>query len=550
MLARLGSVVAVAFAAAILVVAPGSAQTITTYTYDALGRLVTSSTPAASTTYTYDNADNRKHLTTCVGTCNHAPTANPDGSPTPINIAYAGSAVIPVLGNDTDPDNDPLIVTSAGPATKGSVTYTSSNVTYQATAGQIGTDSFPYSISDGRSGVSSSSVTVNILPQLPTANAVTNFPVPYNASNYPITLAFTGGVQTSSNVISPGASHGVAAPSGTGIVYTPTPGTSGPDSFYYSGTNAAGTGNQAQVTLIVASAPPSPPSVSDVSPPAFGYNSGSNPITPSISGSATYVSVASQPTSGTATASGTTLYYQPNSTFNGGSDSFTYNATGPGGVSPANATVHIIVNPPAAPTVGSFTVPVGYNSGANTITLQPGGVWSSMAAGPASKGALSAISGTTINYTPNPTATGQDSFTYTATGPAGAVSNTGTVTINIAAAPNPLAAHVAAGASYYVLQTPSGDTGQTPPTGVAVTATGGSGSYSYLWQYVSGDTTIVPYDTGAQSAMWHRGGTLGNNHKYAVWQCKVTDTASAVTYTETVNIEVEESTFQAPQPGG
>ncbi len=68
-------------------------------------------------------------------------TTNED---TPITLS-AGTSV---LANDTDIDGDTLSITSAGPATSGTVTHTATNVTYSPTLNTFGDDSFSYTVCD------------------------------------------------------------------------------------------------------------------------------------------------------------------------------------------------------------------------------------------------------------------------------------------------------------------------------------------------------------------------------------------------------------------
>ena len=437
MASRLGCVLAVATAVLGFSVSGAFAQSSATYTYDALGRLLTSSNTTGSTTYTYDNAGNRTAVVSCVSSCNHAPVANPDGSPTPINVAYGGSVVIPVLANDTDADGDALTVTSATGANKGSTSLTGGNttVTYQATVGQIGADSFTYAISDGHGGTATSTVAVNILPQVPIAGAVTNFPVPYNAVNYPITLSFSGGTPTSANVIAPGASHGTAAPSGGGITYSPTPNQSAPDSFYYSGTNAGGTGNQALVTIIVGSAPLQVPQVGPQSA-IVSFNSTNNSIAPVFTGggAATSVLPGTPNHSGTATPSGLNFIYAPQTGFSG-TETFTYTASNSSGQS-NQSLVTVTVNP-APPQVGDVPgATATFNSTNNPIAavFTGGGVATSLAlVGTPDHGGTVTTNGVVgFFYTPHTGFWGTEHFTYTASN-AGGPSNQGTVTVTIPA---------------------------------------------------------------------------------------------------------------------
>lgn len=81
----------------------------------------------------------------------------------------------------------------------------------------------------------------------------------------------------------------------------------------------------------------------------------------------------------------------------------------------------------------------------------------------------------------------------------------------------------------------------TPANAAPVTAvpTAGTPGYSFLWQRVSGSTLISALSPTSASTKW----TLnGNGHVSAlysaVWRCRVTDSASNVTYTSNVGVDV------------
>ena len=92
---------------------------------------------------------------------NPAPTANNDA----VTVAEdAAPTNIAVLANDTDPDGDPLTVTSAT-AANGTVTIRpDGTINYQPAANFNGTDTISYQISDGNGGVSTATVTVTVTP--------------------------------------------------------------------------------------------------------------------------------------------------------------------------------------------------------------------------------------------------------------------------------------------------------------------------------------------------------------------------------------------------
>jgi hypothetical protein len=76
------------------------------------------------------------------------------------------SLVMNVLGNDWDPDGDPLMVSSFDPGTEagGAVDCTTSGAcTFTPRAGFTGTDRFSYVISDGRGGTDMGRVTVEVV---------------------------------------------------------------------------------------------------------------------------------------------------------------------------------------------------------------------------------------------------------------------------------------------------------------------------------------------------------------------------------------------------
>ncbi len=96
---------------------------------------------------------------------NRSPVAVEDSA-----TAQAGSAVvINVLANDTDPDNDTLVVSSVSAPSHGSavVSGNDTTVTYTPAAGYTGSDSFRYSIGDGHGGIASAVVNVTVVDTTP-----------------------------------------------------------------------------------------------------------------------------------------------------------------------------------------------------------------------------------------------------------------------------------------------------------------------------------------------------------------------------------------------
>lgn len=147
-----------------LMLAAGPAAAAVLYTYDDLGR-VTSITydDGKRVTYTYDPAGNRtQHIVDEV--VNQPPVAVNDALAIVLTSAIGLASP---LANDSDPNNDLLIVQSVTTPSLGSAVIGGggSYVTYTYTASFAlapTIDSFNYTVSDGRGGTASATVHVDI----------------------------------------------------------------------------------------------------------------------------------------------------------------------------------------------------------------------------------------------------------------------------------------------------------------------------------------------------------------------------------------------------
>src|SRR6056297_708559 len=114
-------------------------------------------------TITYEISDGAGGMATAgvamsVAAANSAPLAEDDTAETTEDTAVS----IDVLGNDSDPDGDPLTVTAAS-APNGSVTVEDDNsLTYTPNAGFTGPDTITYEISDGAGGTATASVAMSV----------------------------------------------------------------------------------------------------------------------------------------------------------------------------------------------------------------------------------------------------------------------------------------------------------------------------------------------------------------------------------------------------
>jgi subtilisin len=202
---------------------------------------------------------------------NHPPVASDDVATTPEDTPVS----ISILANDMDQDGNSLHVTGVGSAGHGEAILNPAGtaISYTPAADFSGPDTFDYTISDGAGGTDTASVaiTVTSVDDPPTAeprSASTTSPSPVTVtlrgtdkdtcelSFQVVALPSHGGVGTL--VGQPCASGSPNADTST-VVYTPTTGYSGPDSFTYRALDAAGSSAPVTVSITVAAAPPPPP---------------------------------------------------------------------------------------------------------------------------------------------------------------------------------------------------------------------------------------------------------------------------------------------------
>ncbi len=187
--------------------------------------------------------------------------------------------------------------------------------------------------------------------------------------------------------------------------------------FTVAATNSSGTGSASAASNLVTPTGPLQAPIANSVTTTVAANSSVNPITLNITGgAAASVAIASNPSHGTASASGTSITYTPVAGYSG-ADSFTYTAANASGTSAA-ATVTVIVSAPslsftpAAGTLAAGTVGTAYNQ---TIAAASGSAPYTYAV---TAGALPA--GLSLNpsngtISGSPTASGTFGFSITAT---------------------------------------------------------------------------------------------------------------------------------------
>ncbi len=194
---------------------------------------------------TADSTSRTYTLTVEAQGINHNPTANNKTFSTIKNTTLANNLMTSGGTADSDPDGDtPLTTSRTTNPTKGSVTVNSNGTfTYIPTTGQTGTDSFTYTLSDGKGGTATASVTINITSNDPIANNK-SFTTPTDTPKTANVISNGGTVDSDPNgdTISVSAntepSHGnVTIATNGDFTYTPNSAYTGTDTFDYTVTD-------------------------------------------------------------------------------------------------------------------------------------------------------------------------------------------------------------------------------------------------------------------------------------------------------------------------
>jgi YD repeat-containing protein len=354
---------------AVIAMAFGTAEAQTasteTYSYDSLGRLKSVVyQDGTRVDYQYDKLGNRTQLVVAPPV-NHNPVANADSAST-----VAGASVdISVLSNDTDPDSNPLTVTSATTPAHGTTTVVNgaTQVRYAPTAGYTGSDTFNYSISDGQGGTASAAVTVTVNAAPTNHNPVANtdsITTGYNQAAANITVLSNdtdadGDTLTITSATN--GSHGaVTVNSGATVTYTPTSGYSGSDSFTYTISDGHGGTATGTVNVTVNAPSNSAPTANDDFPTASAtYTGGTLGVKPSVTfdprtndtdpdSDTLSVTAVTQPANGNVTFNGVSITYTTKVGYKAVTsftDTFTYTISdGHGHTATATVTVDVEVD--------------------------------------------------------------------------------------------------------------------------------------------------------------------------------------------------------------
>jgi VCBS repeat-containing protein len=240
-----------------------------------------------SDTFTYTISDGNGGtatgtVTVTVTAVNDAPTAVADST----TVAEDGSVNVPVLSNDTDPENDTLSVTAVTQGAHGTVVINpDKTLKYTPVANYNGSDSFTYTISDGHGGSATAAVSITIAPvnDAPVAVNDTASTVAEVAVNVAV-LANDVDVDGPSllvTAVTQGAHGSVAIqPGQTAVTYTPAANWIGPDSFTYTISDGVGGTATATVNVTVQA----PPRVSTDLQVLYPFSEGSGTVVHDTSG--------------------------------------------------------------------------------------------------------------------------------------------------------------------------------------------------------------------------------------------------------------------------
>jgi VCBS repeat-containing protein len=366
---------------------------------------------------------NTATVTVTVTVTNDPPMANDDGygttEDTPLGVLAPG-----VLGNDSDPDSDPLTaVWDRGPSSGTLTLNADGSFDYTPDVDFAGQDSFAYFAYDGLvNSVITATVTI-------TVTAVNDAPVADDQSVTTDEDTALGITLTASDVDGDPLTYSIVGDPSNGslsgtppsVTYTPNADFNGGDSFTFQANDGSADSNVATVSITVNAVNDSPvaddQSVSTSEDTAVGIT-----LTASdVEGDPLTYAIVSGPSNGSLSGTPPSVTYTPNADYSGG-DSFTFRAND-GSADSNVATVSITVSPVNDPPVAngdsastqvdtSVVVDVAANdvdvegldlSSTNTVCVG--------CSGPTNGTLLNNGDGT-FDYTPNPSYTGSDSFVY------------------------------------------------------------------------------------------------------------------------------------------
>ncbi len=359
---------------------------------------------------------------------------------------------ITVLANDSDVDGDKLSVTEVTQPAHGAVVINADGtLTYTPAANYNGQDSFTYTISDGKGGTATATVTLDVatVADVPVANDDSGTIAEDGAAKIAVLSNDSdvdGDINPATLSIAVQPANGTATVNADAtITYTPNANFNGTDTFTYQVCDATNLCDTATVTFTVTPVNDAPVAVNDtlsinedgtltVAAPGVLENDSD------IDNDTLTVSANTQPANGTLTVNADgSLSYKPNANYNG-QDSFTYTVSdGKGGTATATVTLSVVsVND--APAAANDTYSTDEDAEleiaaagvlANDSDIDRDTLTVDSFTQP-ENGSVTVNANGSFSYTPKANYNGSDSFTYTVSDGNGGTA-TATVSITVKA---------------------------------------------------------------------------------------------------------------------
>ncbi|MFM9919242.1 Ig-like domain-containing protein [Lacisediminihabitans sp. H27-G8] len=423
------------------------------------GNPVFTPTPGYSGTaaFSYTTTDSAGATTTATVTVIVTPGAVDDTASTTVDITVVVPAT-DLLANDSGTG---LTVTAVGAPVNGTVSLNASgNAVFVPNANYSGAASFQYTATDSLGSTTRATVAVTVLPKATGDVATTTANTALTVAASALTTNDRGTGLTVTAVS--GASHGTVFLTAGNPVFTPTSGYSGPASFGYTVTDAAGATSTATVSVSVlpTATADATATLTNTSVTTLGTDLTSNDLGTGL----TVVAVANG-THGTVALNSGNPRFTPTAGYSGPA-SYQYTATDASGKT-ASATVTVTVRPVAVDDSATTGANTAVDIAATDLVGNDLGSGLQVTAVSApTHGTVSFASGT-ATFVPAAGFSGSASFAYTATDSSGSTA-VATVTVTVL----PVAAADTATTTANTPVTSSALVGNDAGSGLTVTAVG------------------------------------------------------------------------------
>jgi len=309
----------------------------------------------------------------------------------------------------TNDKGSSLRVTALGAATNGTARPSDAGVTYTPRAGWSGTDAFTYTVTDAAGSTATATVRVTVAPTAADDVLQTAANIPLSIAASTLTGNDVGAELTVTATTAPRHGEVTTAADGS-LVYTPTAGWSGTDTFTYTVTDASGQTATATVTVLVGNVATADRGTTTTNG-TLRVSAASGVLTDD-SGAGLWAKTDRQPQHGTVELRKDGSYvYTPTAGFSG-TDTFTYTAVDAEG-STATGLVTITVTPTASADAArtSAGTPVTVR-GPGVLGNDHGSALRVASVGRAQHGTVRIAADGTFVYTPASGFSGVDTVTY------------------------------------------------------------------------------------------------------------------------------------------